>query len=330
MVRQASYEQALQKQGIAFEYVDKVPLDQINHTRGKQMQARLEPLDHNLIDNYADMIADGFEPPPLLLWKLTNSRSLLVPLDGNQRIAANQQVSGRKQLKAFSAYVITTDDLMLVDRLCWSFNNLVNGRRLSYEECLEHAITFHRKYGQPYTQAAKEWGVKVWELQAATVALELRELAEAHGVKVPANTPRDTLVPLNVLRKLGDDLAVKAIDIVANSGATHPQVAGLVKSVNEARNHADKLRVIEVFATSDHVLQRRAETKNGKVRSVKIPRHQLQSFLDRLEYLIDLYPDKKAFTPVGKEDKEKYINVSRKIANSLINIYGLGSYLGGE
>lgn len=35
-----------------------------------------------------------------------------------------------------------------------------HGRRLSYEECLEHALTFVRKYGQTTTAAAKEWGVK--------------------------------------------------------------------------------------------------------------------------------------------------------------------------
>lgn len=58
------YEQALNRFGIAWQYRDDVHEDQINVTRGKQLQARLEPLDHNLIEEYANLLKDGSKPPP--------------------------------------------------------------------------------------------------------------------------------------------------------------------------------------------------------------------------------------------------------------------------
>lgn len=110
-MRILTYEQALNRQGVQWEYVEGIKLDDINHTRGKQMQARLEPLDHNLIDEYMALLEDGSEPPPLLLWK--PGRGMYVPLDGNQRIEAMRQVA-KKHQRPFSGYVVTTDDQMIV------------------------------------------------------------------------------------------------------------------------------------------------------------------------------------------------------------------------
>lgn len=326
-MKNPSYEQALTKSGVDFTYVDEVALDEINHTRGKQMQARLVPLDLNLIDEYRTMLEDGCVPPPLLLWK--TGRGLYVPLDGNQRIEA-MRTAAKKYQKPFSAYVVTNEDQMVVDRLCWQFNNLVNGRRLSYEECMEHALTMVRKYNQSVKQTARDWGVKDWDLQRKLNTAEMTDLAMANKVDTKHISP-SALLHLNPLRKLGDDVAVKAIKVIANNGLGDEAALELAADVSKAKTMDTKLALIDDMAKSAKAMQSRAATKGGKLSHKKgrAPREQLQRLLNQLEEVLDEYQIP-AFKPAGKEDRERYSGTSLFIANKLIAIYGLGALLKGQ
>lgn len=324
-MRSPTYEQALKKSGVKFEYIDAVPLSEINVNRGKTMQARLQPLDHDLIDRYAEMLDDDFDPPPLLLWK--PGRGMYIPLDGNQRLAANAQCKQSKKRKSFSAYIIHTDDPMVSDRLCWTWNNLVNGRRLSYEECLEHALTFVRKYGQQIKDAAREWGVKGWELTAKVTEMEMRELAGTKRVELPINTPIGVFLELSAFRRIGDDVAINAMKTVADHGLGLLQVQQMTKEVRESKTHDAKIAVIDEFANRPDIQRHKAETKNGKhvIKADRLPRIKLQRLLEQAEYLFTNYPDKAALKPVGKPDRERYAGAALEVCNKLISIYGLGS-----
>lgn len=325
-MRQSNYEQALDKQGVQWEYVESVPITDINHTRGKQMQARLEPLDHNLIDRYSEMLVDGLIPPPLLLWK--QGRGMWIPLDGNQRLAANTQTPAKHRLKEFSAYILKTDDPMIADRICWSWNNLINGKRLSYDECMQHAITFVRKYGMQQKSAAKEWGVKSVDICKEIIRLEMRELAQANNIHLPPALAEDSILNLNPLRAVGDDVAAKALKAAAENGLSCPQVLELVKEVKKASSTKDKLKAVDDFTKQEKILRTKAETKGGHMRHVRgrLPREQLQKQLDTLDSLVKEF-DKKALQPVGKDDRDEYHATALRVCNKLIEIYGLGSFL---
>lgn len=325
-MRMPNHEQALRRQGVEWEYVEGVTIEQINHTRGKQLQARLEPLDQTLVDNYMEMVKDGSEPPPLLLWK--HGRGLYVPLDGNQRVQAMLALP-KKYRMPFSAYVIGTADPMIVDRLCWQFNNMINGRRLSYDESMSHAVTYCRKYNASMSEAAKQWGVKHWELVARINEMELRELAAKKSVDL-SRVPRDTVARLSPLVKIGEDVFAKAADVVAKSGIGCQVVQEMVQAVAKARNHDDKITAIETFSFSEPVIRSRAETMNGKHKpsNGRLPQQQLQLLLDRLEDVCDAYEDA-ALRP-RKEDRQRYAAEALKVCNRLIGIYGLGRYLEGQ
>ncbi len=324
-MRQANYEQALKKLGVEYEYVESVPLADINVTRGKQMQARLEPLDHSLIDNYEGMLREGFTPPPLVLWK--HGRSLLVPLDGNQRLAANEQVPAKQRLKSFSAYIVESDDPMVADRVCWTWNNMVNGRRLSHDDCLNHAVTFHRKYGQSIDKVSKEWGVKAWEVTARSMEMDIIDLMNKNGIKLKATMPASTLLELHPIWKVGEDVLVKALEVAVDSGFMQPDARALNRKVRDAKTHKEKLAAVDDFANSDTIKQRRAETKGGRVLITRPPRVKLQHALDGIDHLFTEFGDKKALQPVG-EDRDEYREKSLRVANRLIEIYGLGAFVG--
>lgn len=330
-MRNPTYEQALTKQGVEFEYVEAVPVEDISEARGRTMQARLVAIDSGLVDQYREMLVDGFEPPPLLLWK--HGRSMLVPLDGNQRLLANSTCDKKHRLKSFSAYVVRCEELMVAERLCWQFNNLVNGRRLSYEECLQHAITMVRKYEQPVTPTAKDWGVKSYELASRVRELELRDLGARKGLELK-NVAQQTLLalnPLGSLGSLGEDVLVKVMQTVAETGVGHDVVKELVSDVGRARTSDRKEALIDEFKTSAKTLAAKAATKGGKLRvnPQRHPRVQLHKLLDKLEDLLGEYKDD-ALRDMNKSDRERYAGAGLTISNRLIGLYGLGSYVKGQ
>lgn len=323
-MRNPPHEQALNRFGIKYEYVESVPVGEINTTRGKQLQARLVPLDDGLIEEYKEMFNEGSKPPPLLLWK--HGRSLLVPLDGNQRLAANERANAKHKLKAFDAYVVTTDDPMVADRLCWQFNNTVNGRRLSYEESLQHAVTMVRKYGQVIAQVAKDWSVKAWELSAKVREAELRDLAERKGIDT-TRIPAANLIELNPLLNVGENLALTAIKTIATTGIDQKSIKRAMDSVAKARTTESKIKVLEDWANSEEVQVARAATKNGRIagRKTPSPKSRLERQLNALEDLLGNY-NEKALTGGGSEQR----STALFICNKLIVIYGLGALLKGQ
>lgn len=325
-MRNSLYEQALQRQGVDFEYVEGIALDDINQTRGQQLQARLEPVDHSLTDEYMLMLEQGSEPPPLLLNR--PGRGKYIPLDGNQRIFAMSHVA-KKHQRPFSAYVVNSDDPMIVDRLCWQFNNAVNGRRLSYGESLAHAVSYVRKYNHPEKAAASLFGVKPWELHAKVREEEIRDIARKHRVDVD-RVNQATLLELSTLEQLGEDVLVKAAKAVAESGVNQAETRKLTKVVKEARTHEAKLKAVEQFEECEPVKRSKAETMGGrqKPKPGRKPRAMLQQEIDRLNRLLETFKDD-ALRPV-KEDREEYFQRATKVCNRLILLYGLGTLLNGQ
>ena len=218
---------------------------------------------------------------------------------------------------------------MIADRLCWQFNNLVNGRRLSYDECLNHAVTFVRKYNSTINGASKDWGVKVWELQAKVTELELRDLGSKHNIDT-SRVPATVILELNPLRLIGDDQAVKGIKVVAESGISQQDVRDVVRNkVNKAKTSKEKTDIIDEWASEEHVQRRKAETKGGKLfrHASRLPRERVQRGMVVLANVFDEFADKKAFQPVGKETTSEYRAMAIRICNRLIDIYGLGAFL---
>ena len=327
-MRNSSYEQALKKAGVNFAYEEGILVEDINVTRGKQLQARLQPIDDDLVESYAKMTEEGFEPPPLVLWK--HGKSKLTPLDGNQRLAANDRVSAKNKKKSFSAYVVSEEDPMVAERLCWQFNNMVNGRRLTYEESIRHAITFVRKYGQPVHATARDWGVKGWELESRCRELDIRDVGGKKGID-SSKIATGTVLALNPLMKVGEDILAKALKTVVDSGVGHAAVTEMVSDVGKARTMDAKLEIVDSFSKSAKVIQAKSSTKGGKlvVRNGQMARDKLQKHLNQMEDLLNEY-DADAFKPGSKADRERFSGAALVVCNKLITIYGLGSLLKGQ
>jgi hypothetical protein len=324
-VKNSVYEQALTKQGVAFTYHESVDIADIDTARGLRNQARLvNPIEEELVEQYAAAYRDKMEFPPVVLWRPGKGR--FTPIDGNNRLAA----CAKAKKKWHDAYVVECADRQVVDRLTWTFNNLVNGKRLSREECVEHAVSFVLKYGYPSKQAATEWGVPEWVVTRNVRTSQLRDTLRTHNVKVPANFPEEHINTLGPLKQVGEDLFVKAAKVAIDTGIGQKECEDLVKQVKGAKTSDAKVKVIDDYADSPIAKQRRAETKGGRVRVPQpLPRTQLARLLQLMQRLFEDYPAKEALRPPGPEYKTAR-EVAADVADRLIVLFGLGATVGKE
>lgn len=318
-MRSPFYEAALIKQGVAFEYVEKVDLADIDRARSLRNQARLEqPIDDALVAQYTQAVKDGDQFPPLVAWRPGRGRAVLI--DGNQRLHA-YLAADRKRT---DVYLVQTADEMVVDRLTWSFNNLVNGKRISQEEALRHAVSWVRKYGRPTREAAKEWGLPFWKVQKAARVEGVKETLQRRNVERASSLSDDLLDEIAPLTGLGEDLTAKAAKLVTENGLQPKDVREVVRAVQAAKTSEEKAAVLDEAAASPEVVQRRAETKGGTVKS---PRGSVRvRFRVALVQLRNMLEDhgKAVRPPAGREFSEVQ-EAARDVADKLVALFGLGA-----
>lgn len=285
-MRNQNYEQVLLNEGLEYDYVEAVNMEDISQSKSLNNQARLEePVDKVLLEAYTSMLKAGMEAPPLVLWR--PGKGMWIIVDGNHRFLARQALN----LKTVDAYILRNTDPLVIDRTTWRFNNLVNGKRLSYDECVMHAVQFVRKHNYSQAQAAKEWGVKPGTV-ASKCALEVgREILAKHGAKVlPGETGDETVRAFNPLIQMGEDVFVAAVKAAVVVGATRDDAVDLVRKVRRAETTEQKMRVLYDYSNSPQALERRAETKNGTVKTKRVrPRDTFIKVLKQLWRIVEDY-----------------------------------------
>lgn len=318
-MRNPVYEQALNRAGVQWVYVEEIKLEDINLQRGLRNQARiLSPLDDDLVERYRERAMAGDEFPPVVLWK-PGPRVMYVPVDGNNRLAAYGKVHKKKST---DAYVLSTEDEKVVDFLTWTFNNEVNGKRLSAEEDLEHAITLVRKHGYTSEDVSKACRVKMWLLRQKIRALEVKETLQAHGQHKSYAEVTDTkLDKLHALSTAGEEVLMKAVEVVGKTAAGETETQELVKEVRAAKTVPAKMEVLENYGSRPEVKARQAETRNGSIKRPRpAPRDELQRLLRQIHQLLDCHVDE-ALTPVGTSDKRQCQLLANTIIKRLKQVY---------
>lgn len=318
-MRNPAYEQALTAQGVEWEYVEKVGLDEINVSKSLANQARLdEPLSEELVEQYGRLEKEGCQSPPLVLWR--PGKGMWIVADGNHRVAAKKR-AGRKHA---DAYVLKCSDQRVIDRLTWTFNNAVNGKRLTQEECLQHAIDYVRKYNVSQTDAAKEWGVKHNTLALKVRVAEGREILQKNDVKMTASLTEEALMWLNPLRDAGEDVYCEAARVVGQTGMTRDDVYELARDVKKAKTSEEKLKAIQAAASSPKALERKAETKGGATRVPKnAPREAFARALKTLRNLVEDY-DPAAICP-SPSDWKAQREMAESVVGRLAKLFALNA-----
>lgn len=325
-MRNPIYENELRKQGVKFLYLEKVKLTDIDAKKGLQNQARLlKALDQDLVDAYHVEYKAGNGPqfPPLVVWR-ASVRGRYTPLDGNQRLAAATKAG----IEEHDVYVVDSNDQMVLDRIAWSFNNHVNGARLTYIESMQHAVQFVLKYGVKAEDAAREWGVKAGVVQRKVRVEKVKESIVSAKIKLNPSVTEDVLTELAGLERLGEDIFFPAVKVVNENGLGPRETRELKEKVAKARTHAAKITTIQDYNSSDKVTAKRAETKGGQVKRVSpLPRVKLERILRDGLKVYDSVKDRSGLLPPTKEALKELRSLAADFVHKTINTFGLGTTL---
>lgn len=324
-MRNQTYEQALQKSGVEFDYVEGFPPDAFDVTKSLRNQARLvDSLDGSLVNEYAVADKEGFHFPALVAYRLS-PKSKLILIDGNHRLAAKI----KNNRKAIDVYLVKTTDKKVIDRLTWKFNNMVNGRRLSRDEAMEHAVTFVRTYGVTITEAAKEWNVPQSSLSQRIIAEESKETMRKHNVRVSPAMGEAHFKWLAPLKQIGEDVFLAAAQVVSSSGLSESETADMTRDVRRQGTTEEKLKKVEEYANSEKVQERKAETKGGQTKVRRnYPRERFLRSLKELRNVMEDY-EAKAIQPTNSEWKQ-YREMALSVSQRLVRMFALGSVPQGD
>lgn len=322
-MRNPVYEQALSNESIPYEYRESVSLQDIDVGKGLRNQARLEnPLDKELAAEYGRHYKAGDKFPPVVLWRPGKGR--WIPADGNHRLEGLRLAGNRDT----DAYLLETTDLQVVERLSWRFNNLVNGRRNTPAECLQHALTMVRKYGWTARNAAKEWGLAEGAVARLVRIEDTKDVLRGRGLKITPAVTDAHLEKLHCLNAAGEDVLTAAATVVANSGIDTTQTEELVRRVRNAKDHDAKVKAVDDFAKEEFVRQKAAETSGGKRSQTgryKLPRQKLQEQLRALLDTLDGPGDRKAAFAMSKDEWKATRKIALEISVLLNEVFGFGA-----
>lgn len=320
MGRNSHYEAALTKQGVQWQYVDRLELDEIDAAKSLRNQARLDmPLDEELVESYRSSYKAGDDFPPLVVWR-TSSRAKYLLIDGNQRYAAATK-AGRKTL---DVYAVECTDEMVINRITWSFNNIVNGKRLSEEEALKHAVTWVRKYGRDAKEAAKEWGVPYWKVNRKAKTEEIHAVLNAHNIQHVDRITDDIASKIAPLMAAGEDVLALGATVITYNGLSNTEVAAMMSEAQRARTSQGKMEVLANYNQRPEVVNRRAETKGGTIKVTR-PDHRtrFRSLLLQLRNLLEDHG--RAVRPPAGEAFTEVQDVAGDVIDRLRVLFGLGN-----
>jgi hypothetical protein len=316
-MRSPQYEQILTREGVAWEYLERVLFEEINLIKSLSMQSRTEQqlLEHRIAE-YRVRYRRGEKAPPFLLTK--QGKSMWWMLDGIQRYYACQ----REGILEHDAYWVKSEDELVLSRIAWCWNNWIHGERLTYAESLGHAVSAHRMLKVKFKEAADTYGISISALTKEVRYLEMKELCLAAGVKLPSC---EVLHALSVLRELGLDLFMNSVRLMVEIGGTVRDAIELVKQVKEATSAEGKLRAIEAFAASDLAVQRRALTRGGcRPQRYVLARDKLDRLIRAMERILDANDAQALRLSIQTAQTEQRERV-RKVCSRLIVMHGLGA-----
>lgn len=325
MARNPLYEQHLKLQGLSegkeWNYLDKVPLAEIDLIKSQRNQAREQAINEEQVGRFMADKRAGYVFPALVGRRIS-PRGKFVLLDGNHRAVADTRL-GRKEV---DMYLVLSEDQKIIDRLCWTFNEAVNGTPLTDDERMDHAIEFVKRYKVSVAYAAKEWKVSAHNLGRKLRHDEMmNELVEA-GVKVPTSIPIGVMEELGLLRPCGIDVFSKAVEAVVTSGGSIKDAETVVRNVRRASTSAEKLQAVEEYANRPSVVEKKLETKGGRVKpqTGRRPSERFEDYLGKILRLKHEFPAN--ILRATGENKKQQLEDVRELVEWLMQefIGGLG------
>lgn len=232
--RRADTEQWLDGLGVTWEYVPEVPLALIDQVASLGNQARLRPLDEEVVERYADDMARGDDFPAVLLHRVGKR---LVLAGGNHRITA----AVRNERATFPGYMLIDVEPAVLTRIMYE-DNRWHGLPSSETERLLQAA--HLVLAGAYTrqEAAAITGAHLSKVGRAVETVRADERAAT------LNIPGWGKLAGSIRWRLGslasDRVFTEAAELAVASNMSSDPVYTLVQRLNAAPSEEAALKLL--------------------------------------------------------------------------------------
>lgn len=266
--RSAEVEAWLDERRVPWVFEPALPMASIDRVASLANQARLEPLNAEVVERYAADMERGDLFPPIVVRRVASRRAeRLVVLGGNHRTAA----AGQAGVKTLPAYVVECESEMAL-RLTYE-DNRRHGLPPSEEERLFQAVHLVNG-GFTHVDAARTCGLPLHKLRMAITVAAADRRAAALGVVGWDRLSAAARARVGPLQADAVFVAVARLAVDANLGT--PAISALLVKVRNTRSEADAL---EVVAAEAEALSGRIHSTAGGMVKKATPRSRLLSGL---------------------------------------------------
>lgn len=260
--RRADIEAWLTERAVSFHFEPDLPISKIDRNKSLLNQARLEPIDQEVVDRYADDMRRGDEFPPVIAHD-HGGRAKPSLIGGNHRLIAATQ-AGRKTI---AAYVVTAEPETAL-QLTYE-DNRRHGLPPSETERIVQGIHL-LEIGWSQEQAAATVGVTSTRLSQERTMYKATMRAKELGIDMAGfnSLPRWSRYALGRLRS--DPVFIEATSLALRARLTVDEVKDLAARLQETRSDADAMSVLGLEA--EEMQARIQKTSGGRIRQKRTAR----------------------------------------------------------
>jgi ParB-like chromosome segregation protein Spo0J len=262
IVGNADIEAWLTERSVQWEFNPTLPLDRVDRARSLTNQARLEPLNQEVVDRYTADMNRGDQFPPVIALD-AGGRGKLRLLGGNHRLWAHV-AAGHKTLPA---YVVKAEPEMAM-RLTYE-DNRRHGLPPSDDERIIQAIHLIDT-GWTQEAAAACVGVPSPRISQERTMIKAARRAKDLGLDIDAFNALQRNARYHLGRLRSDPVFVEASALAIKARMSVDQVKELCTRLQDAKSDNDAMQVIGLEEES--LRDRIQRTGGGKAKRTRTPR----------------------------------------------------------
>jgi ParB-like chromosome segregation protein Spo0J len=261
-VRRPDVEAWLTERAVDWKFEPDFPLERIDQKLSLANQARLEPLDHEVVDRYASDMKRGDKFPPLLVLD-PGGKGKKRLLGGNHRLFAHR-IAGHETAPV---YLVKAEPEMAM-RLTYE-DNRRHGLPPSDMERIVQAIQL-TETGWTLEAASACVGVSAARVSQERTMVKAARRAKALGVDEQAFKSLQKWSRYHLGRLRSDPVFIEAANLVIKAKLGTEEVKAFVTRLMEAKSDNDAMQMIGI---EEEGLQNRIQKSGGgKIRGKRTPR----------------------------------------------------------
>lgn len=302
-------EDFLKRQGIKFQFVEELPINQI---RLHLTNVRFEPLSESNVSAMVATLDGGSKLEPVIVSK---NGSAYDGIDCHHRIAAYNR-SGVKTCPAIVCEDLSDSQILRLQRTCNVWNGMGNDRHR-----VEHAAALVSAGEMEISEAAKVFGCSVSGVRQRVNASVVKSELQDQGIKISTELPDSVLASMMKIRKRTVAF-LPAAKLVKDADMTASEVARVARELADAPDDAAVHEIISKHRTllSDRIQKRKTRTP--------LTKHSLATKLSRhLTGITNLASQKtfyesvsKKLSPSQKEAMAEQLKEARKVINVCLRV----------